>query len=609
MASSTMEDLLKRIAELEARDKEQNELIAEQAREIEAVKQANLEREDIANKAIKNLEKEVKELTAKSEALAKNQRDIVKQMQIWTFHVNQLYNATDIRHSLKSMSDLSKAEFGVEQCDIYMLDPAKSQLYSIDDYGDKHYISIEDGSAIGVAARYGQPTIVNEFTNENIGDSKSLNGIHNFAVIPVESDKGELYGIVVAKNKPIDFTKDDIEAYNLDNGTIGSAFRMGFESKMLKQQAFSDKLTSLHNRAGIEDYLKHEVLPNIQDDKSISTIMIDIDDFKKFNDVYGHDTGDEVLRKVANTLRDNVRPTDEVARWGGEEIVIISKSDEKDTYTLAERLRKAIAETQIEVEDDKFINISISLGVAQLDPREYLTATQDNILSRFENRTLKLADERLFEAKEAGKNIVIASQEVMPLSKDDYIVDNYQYMENIQHINTPALCEDGTVLAEMVVKGDETDLTSTVTLQIEGTAEVYYQDDLYKNPQEYTPELREALENEEASAVQIIKENKIVASVIVENEAGDILVDKKMDFDQSLDRLRLNEIRDIILRDGADAIKEAIELEQRLEKTSPDKLAPEIEAKETKAEPAKQEEKSDKAANKASKNKTEYGDD
>ena len=337
--------------------------------------------------------------------------------------------------------------------------------------------------------------------------------------------------------------------------------------------------------------------------------MIDIDDFKKFNDVYGHDTGDEVLRKVANSLRDNVRPTDEVARWGGEEIVIISKSDEKDTYTLAERLRKAIAETQIEVEDDKFINISISLGVAQLDPREYLTATQDNILSRFENRTLKLADERLFEAKEAGKNIVIASQEVMPLSKDDYIVDNYQYMENIQHINTPALCEDGTVLAEMVVKGDETDLTSTVTLQIEGTAEVYYQDDLYKNPQEYTPELREALENEEASAVQIIKENKIVASVIVENEAGDILVDKKIDFDQSLDRLRLNEIRDIILRDGADAIKEAVELEQRLEKTSPDKPAPEMEAKETKAELAKQEEKSDKAANKASKNKTEYGDD
>lgn len=609
MASPTMDELLKRIAELEARDEEQNKVIAEQARQIEDVKKANAEREEFANEAIKNLEKEVKELTAKSEALAKNQRDIVKQMQIWTFHVNQLYNATDIRHSLKSMSDLSKAEFGVEQCDIYMLDPAKSQLYTMDDYGDKHYISIEDGSAIGLAARYGQPTIVNEFTNESIGDNKSLNGIHNFAVIPVESDKGDLYGIVVAKNKPIDFTKEDVEAYNLDNGTIGSAFRMGFESKMLKQQAFTDKLTSLHNRAGIEDYLKHDVLPDIQDDKAISTIMIDIDDFKKFNDVYGHDTGDEVLRKVADTLRDNIRPTDEVARWGGEEIVVISKSDEKDTYTLAERLRKAIAETQIEVEDDKFINISISLGVAQLDPREYLTATQDNILSRFENRTLKLADERLFEAKEAGKNMVIASQNVMPLNKDDYVVDNYQHIDDIQLINTPALCEDGTILAEMVVKGVETDLSSTVTLQIEGTAEVYYQDDLYKNPNEYTPELRKALENEETASIQIIKENKIVTSVVVENEAGDILVDKKMDFDQSLDRLRINEIRDVILRDGADAIKEAVELEQKLEKSSPDRSAPEADEKET-AEPMKQEEKSDKSApNKASKSKREYGDD
>ena len=609
MASPTMDELLKRIAELEARDEEQNKVIAEQAQQIEDVKKANAEREEFANKAIKNLEKEVKELTAKSEALAKNQRDIVKQMQIWTFHVNQLYNATDIRHSLKSMSDLSKAEFGVEQCDIYMLDPAKSQLYTMDDYGDKHYISIEDGSAIGLAARYGQPTIMNEFTNESIGDNKSLNGIHNFAVIPVESDKGDLYGIVVAKNKPIDFTKEDVEAYNLDNGTIGSAFRMGFESKMLKQQAFTDKLTSLHNRAGIEDYLKHDVLPDIQDDKAISTIMIDIDDFKKFNDVYGHDTGDEVLRKVADTLRDNIRPTDEVARWGGEEIVVISKSDEKDTYTLAERLRKAISETQIEVEDDKFINISISLGVAQLDPREYLTATQDNILSRFENRTLKLADERLFEAKEAGKNMVIASQDVMPLNKDDYVVDNYQRIDDIQLINTPALCEDGTILAEMVVKGVETDLSSTVTLQIEGTAEVYYQDDLYKNPNEYTPELRKALENEETASIQIIKENKIVASVVVENEAGDILIDKKMDFDQSLDRLRINEIRDIILRDGADAIKEAVELEQKLEKSSPDRSVPEADEKET-AEPVKQEEKSDKSApNKASKNKREYGDD
>ena len=82
-----------------------------------------------------------------------------------------------------------------------------------------------------------------------------------------------------------------------------------------------------------------------------------------------------------------------------------------------------------------------------------------------------------------------------------------------------------------------------------------------------------------------------------------------MDFDQSLDRLRINEIRDIILRDGADAIKEAVELEQKLEKSSPDRSVPEADEKET-AEPVKQEEKSDKSVpNKASKNKREYGDD
>lgn len=602
----TMDELLQRIAELEAHEKEQDRIIAQQAEEIEKVKAANEEREKLTSGVIKTLEQEVKTLTEKSEALERNQNDIIKQMQIWTFHVNQLYNATDICHSLKSMSDLSKAELGVEHCDVYMLDPAKGQMYSIDQYGDKHYVAIEEGSAMELAARFGQSTIINDFTNESIGDNKSLNGIHNVAVIPVESDKGELYGVVVAKNKPTDFTKDDIAEFSLEDGTIGSAFRMGFETKMLRQQAFTDKLTTLYNRAGIEDYLKHDVLPDIQDDKPVSVIMIDIDDFKRFNDVYGHDTGDEVLRKVADTLRANIRPTDEVARWGGEEIVVISKSDEKDTYLLAERLRKAIAETQIEVEDNKFINISISLGVAQLDPREYLTATQDNILNRFENRTLKVADERLYEAKRAGKNRVVASQEIMPLNQDEYTVDNYQHIEDIQLINTPMLCEDGTILAEMVVKGEATDLTSTVTLEVEGTAEIYYQDDLYKSPSEYTPELREALENEQISTMQVIKENKIVASILVENEAGDVLVDKKVDFNHSLDRLRLNEIRDVILREGADAILEAAELEQQLGKTSPENEQP----KEAAAEQPKREAKSDKSAHEqSSKKKTEYGDD
>jgi diguanylate cyclase (GGDEF)-like protein len=599
-----MEELLQRIAELEQHEKEQDNIIAKQAKEIEAVKSANAEKEEMNNRVIAKLEKEVKALTEKSELLQKQQSDIVKQMQIWTFHVNQLYNATDIKHSLRSMADLSKAEFGVEQCEVYILDPNKSQMYTIDDYGDKHYIPIIEGSAMELAARYGQSTIVNDFTNENIGDNKSLNGIRNFAVVPIESDKGELYGIAVAKNKPVDFTKDDVEAYNLDNGTIGSAFRMGFESKMLKQQAFTDRLTGLHNRAGLEDYMKHEVLADIQDDKAISTIIIDIDDFKKFNDIYGHNTGDEVLRLVADTLRSNIRPTDEVARWGGEEIVIISKSDEKDTYALAERLRKAIAETQIEVDEDKFINISISLGVAQLDPREYLTATQDNILNRFENRTLKVADERLYMAKHAGKNMVIASQDIMPLRQEDYIVDNYQHIDDIQLINTPMLCEDGDILAEMVVKGADNDLTSTVTLQIEGTAEIYYQDELYKKPSEYTPELREALENDQTSSMQIIKENKIVASILVENEAGDVLVDKKLDFDQSLDRLRLNEIREAIFAEGADAIIEAVELEAKLEKSSPD-VAKEPETKEDKSQTEEKSEKTSKPFGK----KVEHGDD
>ena len=122
-----------------------------------------------------------------------------------------------------------------------------------------------------------------------------------------------------------------------------------------------------------------------------SILLLDIDDFKKINDTYGHDVGDYVLKTVAKTLKENTRTTDVVGRWGGEEFIIVCENTNLDgSKILAEHLRDIVYKTNFE----KVGNITISLGIAQFKEN-------DTISSVF-----KRADNRLYIAKTTGKNRV-----------------------------------------------------------------------------------------------------------------------------------------------------------------------------------------------------------
>jgi len=127
-----------------------------------------------------------------------------------------------------------------------------------------------------------------------------------------------------------------------------------------------------------------------------SVIMIDIDHFKKVNDVHGHDAGDEVLRQTAEVFKRVTRTADTVCRLGGEEFLIICPQTPSDeTRTCAERVRKAVEENRITWGDfDR--NVTISLGVAESLPSH---ANIDDLL--------KAADLAVYRAKEAGRNRVL----------------------------------------------------------------------------------------------------------------------------------------------------------------------------------------------------------
>ncbi len=336
-----------------------------------------------------------------------------EQQKMFSAHLNQIYNSKSIEETLSIMSDMGKTDLNAEECDVYSYDALENRLFTVNDSGERVYTDVSENTAVGAALLKNEIFIENQYNGAMIGDDKDSEKTRNVAVIPIEAKSGDVIGVVVAKNKDGDFTKEDVDSFDLENGNIGSAFRMGLENKALKQEAVTDRLTHLHNRQGAQEFLKNDILKNIHEGKPVSTIMIDIDKFKNFNDTYGHDVGDKVLKQVAGILKSNVRAKDGVFRWGGEEMVVIANMSAAEAYALAERLRQSIQNTPLDVGDGKQVQITASMGVAQIVTETPERLNRDNIMKYFEEKPLKRADERLYEAKENGRNRVIASQAVM----------------------------------------------------------------------------------------------------------------------------------------------------------------------------------------------------
>ncbi|MBM6550801.1 diguanylate cyclase [Marinomonas ostreistagni] len=161
--------------------------------------------------------------------------------------------------------------------------------------------------------------------------------------------------------------------------------------------ASSDPLTQLLNRRSFEMAASKLVQHAKQNHHLLSLIMLDIDHFKSINDNYGHNVGDLVLKKVAQILRNSVSEKDAIARWGGEEMVLlVSEMNHYEVRALTERLRSAIEASVLCVEEQT-IQVTASFGVAHSDETQNI------------GQMLKLADKRLYHAKSQGRNRVTST--------------------------------------------------------------------------------------------------------------------------------------------------------------------------------------------------------
>lgn len=174
------------------------------------------------------------------------------------------------------------------------------------------------------------------------------------------------------------------------------------------QMANKDGLTGLWNQRYFKDYLEKEVNKAKRYKTSLSLIMMDVDYFKSFNDTYGHQTGDIVLKSIAKVLQENQRNTDIAARYGGEEFsVILTMTDEEGAYIFAERVRKEIEKLMIyDINGNLVRQVTASLGICYYDS---LT------ISNF----IEAADEALYLCKDNGRNCVIRYSEKEKLIKNE----------------------------------------------------------------------------------------------------------------------------------------------------------------------------------------------
>jgi diguanylate cyclase (GGDEF)-like protein len=176
-------------------------------------------------------------------------------------------------------------------------------------------------------------------------------------------------------------------------------------NERLQHIGLTDPLTGVNNRRYIERRLQEEVGRTRRHGYALSGMYIDLDHFKSVNDRYGHQGGDEVLREVAARIKEELRLSDALGRFGGEEFVVLLVDAKQDAaLAVAERIRASVANQPLLLTSGETLNVTVSIGVATLNAVERKDAIEVSA-----QQLLARADQALYQAKQIGRNRVIGA--------------------------------------------------------------------------------------------------------------------------------------------------------------------------------------------------------
>ena len=249
----------------------------------------------------------------------------------------------------------------------------------------------EDSGIIALTALDGMPFTINtpEAKQKMNNEFSKLLDLDEFVTVPLKA-KDKVIGVLLADNrfnrKPI--TNDAVRILTMFANQAGLAIE---NSRLYEQTVVlsnSDSLTGLWNHGYFQYLLGEEIKKSALTKSYFTLFMIDIDNFKSFNDTYGHQAGDSIIREISKIFKDVSRKIDIVARYGGEEFgIILPMTKKEEALVLAERIRKAVETSS------RLKNITISIGVASY-PAD--GNTKEDLISK--------TDKALYEAKRSGRN-------------------------------------------------------------------------------------------------------------------------------------------------------------------------------------------------------------
>jgi diguanylate cyclase (GGDEF)-like protein len=229
-------------------------------------------------------------------------------------------------------------------------------------------------------------------------------GLQSIALVPLLRNKRIIGSLNLGSIDPSRFTPalgtDFIEHMA---SIIAICLENVISNEMLKYIGLTDSLTGVYNRRYIDRRLLEEIGRARRQAYRISCMYIDIDHFKAVNDSVGHQGGDEVLREVAARIKAELRLSDALGRFGGEEfVVLLIDADCESATIVAQRIRASIADAPFQLSSGELLPISVSIGVATLDDFE-----RDHAIEGVAQQLVAHADSALYQAKEGGRNRVV----------------------------------------------------------------------------------------------------------------------------------------------------------------------------------------------------------
>jgi len=312
-----------------------------------------------------------------------------------------LGSALDTDAIFKAVIDNSQKVFKAKKCSIWLLDERKQVLRIKEAFGWKREEAIAQNVAlgegiIGYVAQNGDAVSIAEIKKDyQLTDIAKHSTVPSMICAPLKHGKKIMGVINIEEMDDEKQTSEDIRLLSLLATLTAMAINNARLHAKTVELANTDGLTKLFNNRFFQQFLENEIAKCSKNGQNVSIVMTDIDHFKNFNDVYGHQVGDFVLEETAKVLKQSIRKGDLPARYGGEEfIAVLPNTDVKSAFAIGELIRKNVEAKRYSYKD-KDLGVTISVGVATYP-----------IHGKTSKELVKHSDLGLYEAKENGRNQV-----------------------------------------------------------------------------------------------------------------------------------------------------------------------------------------------------------